>query len=53
MTTLNRLLWYQSMSASDISELLSADEMREYLRRRHPTGKKSAERPEKFFEIEK
>lgn len=50
MTTLNRILWYQNMANADVSAFLSIDEMREYLHRRHPIGKKPAERPETVLE---
>ena len=53
MTTINRMIWYQSMASADISALLSIDEMREYLHRRHPLGKKLTERPEAVFENDK
>ena len=53
MTTLNRILWYQNTAHSDISALLDISEMREYLSRRHPVGKKLSERPETMLETEK
>lgn len=53
MTALGRILWYQSMAASDISALLSPSEIRDYLSRRHPIGKKIARRPENVIEPQK